>query len=98
MKLIRYKDDIVVFTKILRAAKRLLESSRKFLEDKLKLRVNREKSKAISIYSSQFNFLSFRIVKNKDDILEIAEQSQTKAETDHPQESRKECPAGHAGD
>ena len=43
--------------------------SRKFLEDELKLKLNREKSKAISIYSSQFKFLGFRIGKNKDGVL-----------------------------
>ncbi len=69
VKVIRYADDIVVFAKSLRAAKRLLESSRKFLEDELKLKLNREKSKAISIYSSQFKFLGFRIGKNKDGVL-----------------------------
>ena len=69
VKVIRYADDIVVFAKSLRAAKRLLESSRKFLEDKLKLKLNREKSKAISIYSNQFKFLGFRIGKNKDGVL-----------------------------
>lgn len=68
VKVIRYADDIVVFAKSLRAAKRLLESSREFLEDKLKLRLNREKSKAISIYSNQFKFLGFRIGKNKDGV------------------------------
>lgn len=69
MKVIRYADDIIVFAKSLRAAKRLLESSREFLEDKLKIKLNREKSKAISIYSNQFKFLGFRIGKNKDGVL-----------------------------
>lgn len=69
VKVIRYADDIVVFAKSLRAAKRLLESSRRFLEDKLKLRLNREKSKAISIYSRQFKFLGFCIGKNKDGVM-----------------------------
>lgn len=67
--MIRYADDIVVFAKSLRAAKRLLESSRRFLEDRLKLRLNQEKSKAISIYSNQFKFLGFRIGKNKDGVM-----------------------------
>ncbi len=69
VKVISPADEIVVFAKSLRAAKRLLESSRIFLEDRLKLRLNREKSKALSIYSSQFKFLGFRIGKNKDGVL-----------------------------
>ena len=40
---IRYADDIVVLAKSARAAERLLESSRKYLEGKLKLRMNAEK-------------------------------------------------------
>ena len=41
---IRYADDIVLLAKSERAAERLLESSTKYLEETLKLKVNREKS------------------------------------------------------
>ena len=41
---IRYADDIVLLCKSQRAAERLLESSIRYLEGKLKLRVNRDKS------------------------------------------------------
>lgn len=44
---IRYADDIVLLCKSQRAAERLLESSIRYLEGKLKLRVNR--AKAISL-------------------------------------------------
>ena len=40
---IRYADDIVLIAKSKRASERLLESSTKYLEEKLKLTVNREK-------------------------------------------------------
>ena len=40
---IRYADDIVLLAKSKRASERLLESSTKYLEEKLKLTVNREK-------------------------------------------------------
>ena len=40
---IRYADDIVLLAKSERASERLLESSTKYLEEKLKLTVNREK-------------------------------------------------------
>ena len=62
---VRYADDIVVLAKSKRAAERLLESSRKYLEDKLKLKVNQDKSRAISIYSLKFKFLGFAMGKNK---------------------------------
>lgn len=61
---VRYADDIVVFAKTKRAAERLLESSRKYLENNLKLTLNLEKSKAISLYSRKFKFLGFAIGKN----------------------------------
>lgn len=64
VKVIRYADDIVVFAKSQRAAGHLLESSRKYLEGKLKLKVNAQKSKAVSVYSKQFKFLGFTLGKN----------------------------------
>ena len=42
VKTVRYADDIVVFAKSKRAAERLLESSRRYLEGKLKLKMNTE--------------------------------------------------------
>ena len=47
---IRYADDIVVLAKSPRAAQRLLESTQRYLEGKLKLRMNMEKSKVVSVY------------------------------------------------
>lgn len=46
---IRYADDIVLLAKSERAAERLLESSTKYLEETLKLKVNREKSRTVSV-------------------------------------------------
>ena len=57
VKLVRYADDIVVFAKSKRAAERLLESCRKYLEGRLKLKMNTEKSKVTSIFA-QKNFKS----------------------------------------
>jgi RNA-directed DNA polymerase len=42
--LCRYADDVRVFTGSKRAAERVFESVTRFVEDRLKLRVNREKS------------------------------------------------------
>lgn len=65
VKTVRYADDIVVFAKSKRAAKRLMESSRKYLEGKLKLKMNTEKSKVTSVFAvEEFKFLGFCIGKN----------------------------------
>lgn len=66
---IRYADDIVVLAKSERAAERLLESTRRYLEGKLKLRMNMEKSKVVSVYSRRnFKFLGFALGKGKDGV------------------------------
>ena len=65
VRMVRYADDIVVFAKSKRAAERLLESCRRYLEGKLKLHINTEKSKVTSIFSTRnFKFLGFCLGKN----------------------------------
>ena len=66
---VRYADDIVVMARTPRAGQRLLESSRKYLEGKLKLRMNMEKSRVVSVFSGvNFKFLGFALGKRKDGI------------------------------
>jgi len=62
---IRYADDIVVLAKSKRAAMRLLESCRKYLEDKLRLKLNTQKSKVVSVIARKhFKFLGYALGKN----------------------------------
>ena len=62
---IRYADDIVLLAKSERASKRLLESSMKYLEGRLKLKVNREKSRTVSVLAIRnFKYLGFCFGKN----------------------------------
>lgn len=62
---IRYADDIVLLTKSKRASERLLESSTRYLEEKLKLTVNREKSRTVSVFAIRnFKFLGFAMGRN----------------------------------
>ena len=62
---IRYADDIVLLAKSERASKRLLEISMKYLEGTLKLKVNREKSRTVSVFAIRnFKYLGFCLGKN----------------------------------
>ena len=64
VKVIRYADDIVVLAKSKRAAERLLESCRRYLEGKLKLKINAQKSKVVSVLATKrFKFLGFCLGK-----------------------------------
>lgn len=63
--IIRYADDIVALAKSKPAAMRLLESSRTYLERKLKLHMNTLKSKVVSVVAQKhFKFLGFALGKN----------------------------------
>jgi len=65
VKFVRYADDIVLLAKSDRAAKRLLESSTKYLEETLKLKVNQEKSRVVSVFAIRnFKYLGFTLGKN----------------------------------
>ena len=64
---VRYADDIVLLCKSKRAAERLLESSTRYLEEKLKLKVNRDKSHIAKVNATKkFKFLGFAFGKGKD--------------------------------
>lgn len=63
---VRYADDIVLLAKSERAAKRLLETSTKYLEGTLKLKVNQKKSRVVSALAIRnFKFLGFALGKNR---------------------------------
>ncbi len=65
VKHIRYADDIIILAKSKRAAEHQLESSKKYLERKLKLTMNTEKSKVVSVFAiKRFKFLGFCLGKN----------------------------------
>ena len=65
VKVVRYADDIVVVTNSRRAAEHMLESCRKVLEGKLKLTMNLQKSRVVSLFSNRdFKFLGCCLGKN----------------------------------
>ncbi|MET3210748.1 UNVERIFIED_CONTAM: group II intron reverse transcriptase/maturase [Paenibacillus sp. PvR008] len=62
---IRYENDMVVLARSKRAATRLRESSRTYLENKLRLKLKTEKSKVVSLVAQKhFKFLGFALGKN----------------------------------
>ena len=69
VRVVRYADDIVVLAKSPRAAQRLLETTQRYLEGKLKLKMNVEKSKVTSVFSIRnFKFLGFALGKGKNGV------------------------------
>ena len=91
---IRYADDIVLLAKSERAAKRLLETSTKYLEGTLKLKVNQEKSRVVSVFAIRnFKYLGFALGKNKKGIYVRVHPKSMKKFKDRLREysSRKRC-------
>ena len=91
---IRYADDIVLLAKSERAAKRLLETSTKYLEGTLKLKVNQEKSRVVSVFAIRnFKFLGFALGKNGGGIYVRVHPKSMKKFKDRLREysSRKRC-------
>ena len=80
---IRYADDIVVLAKSPRAAQRLLESTQRYLEGNLKLKMNVEKSKVVSVFGIRnFKFLGFALGKGKGGVcIRVHAKSMKKAKT-----------------
>lgn len=67
--MVRYADDIVILARSKRASERLLETSTRYLEEKLKLKVNREKSRTVSVFAIRnFKFLGFALGRNGEGI------------------------------
>lgn len=62
-KFVRYADDCNIYVKSKRAAERVMESCTKYLEGKLKLKVNREKSRTGS--PKALKFLGFSLYQMK---------------------------------
>lgn len=73
-KFVRYADDCNIYVKTPRAGERVLASVRRFLEQKLKLRVNEKKSKVDR--PAKRKILGFRVFRWKDQVrIGVAPQS-----------------------
>ncbi len=70
-KFVRYADDCNIYVRSQAAGERVLESISRFIENKLKLKVNKEKSQVCEV--NQTKFLGYTI--QKDGNLSIAQES-----------------------
>jgi len=61
---VRYADDMIIFCKSIRSAERTLENIIPYIEGKLFLRVNREKT--VVDYISKIKFLGYSFYENED--------------------------------
>ncbi len=66
-KFVRYADDCNIYVKTQRAGERVLESVKRYLEKKLKLKVNPKKSKVER--ASRAQFLGFSFFRRKGEVL-----------------------------
>jgi len=69
----RYADDLIILVKSKRVGKRVMESISRFLERKLRVRVNRDKSKVVKAEES--SFLGFTFTRKR---LTVSEKSLTR--------------------
>ena len=68
LQFVRYADDCVIFTKSKKSAERVMENITKFIETKLRLKVNREKSKVDRPWRIKYLGFSFYQAKGKIEI------------------------------
>jgi len=72
-KFVRYADDCNIYVKSERAGKRVLESITKYIQKKLKLRVNQEKTAVDKVHKRKF--LGFSFTTGKELKIRIASES-----------------------
>src|SRR3989339_190014 len=79
-KFVRYADDLSIYVKSMKSAERVMESITNFIEQKQKLKVNREKSKISRPIES--NLLGFSYYKDKNGYqIKIGEKSYKRFKT-----------------
>lgn len=64
IKFVRYADDMILFAKTKRSAQRMMEHILPYIEGKLRLRVNREKTTVA--YIGKIKFLGYGFYRSKD--------------------------------
>jgi group II intron reverse transcriptase/maturase len=65
IKIVRYCDDFKIMCKNMETAKKIFVATEKWLKDRLKLSINKEKSKITNIRKNYSNFLGFKLKVRK---------------------------------
>nr|BAD18281.1 N-terminal region of reverse transcriptase-maturase-endonuclease of group II intron Bh.Int [Evansella vedderi] len=73
LKFVRYADDCNIYVRSKRAGLRIMESVTSFIENRLKLKVNREKSAVDRPWNRKF--LGFSFTRGKDPKMRVSEES-----------------------
>ena len=68
LQFVRYADDCIIFTKSKKSAERVMENITKFIETKLRLKVNKTKSKVDRLWRIKYLGFSFYQAKGKIEI------------------------------
>jgi RNA-directed DNA polymerase len=69
LRFVRYADDANIYVRSERAGQRVMDSIRRFIEKRLRLKVNEEKSSVTS--PERMHFLGFRFRKGKEGRMEV---------------------------
>jgi group II intron reverse transcriptase/maturase len=80
LRFVRYADDCNIFVRSERAGERVMASIRRFLEGRLRLQVNEEKSKVAR--PEEIHFLGFRLRKSPEGKVEVHISARTKERLD----------------
>jgi RNA-directed DNA polymerase len=62
-RFVRYMDDLVILVKSERAGKRVMASISRYLTQRLKLRVNRQKSQVVNVHALEYLGFKFRGIR-----------------------------------
>ncbi|HEX3726349.1 MAG TPA: group II intron maturase-specific domain-containing protein, partial [Pirellulales bacterium] len=80
LRFVRYADDCNIFVRSQRAGQRVMASVRRFIEQRLRLLVNEEKSKVAR--PAEVHFLGFRLCERRDGQVEVHISARTKERLD----------------
>jgi group II intron reverse transcriptase/maturase len=80
LRFVRYADDCNIFVRSERSGRRVMDSTRRFVESRLRLKVNEEKSSVDRPCNR--HFLGFRLVRGSDGAVEVHISARTKQRMD----------------